>query len=63
MTVDERVSKTLQEKSEFFNSKEGFQELQGFYEELVTRGIIAKQEYSLPLIDTIGQKLYKAHNR
>ena len=57
-TVDE-VQKVLAEKEQEFGSNPEFVRLREFYEEMKNRGLVKKQEYSFPPLDTAGQQLYR----
>lgn len=54
------LQKTIAEKEQGFSSDPEFQRLRDFYEEMKRQGLVKKQEYSLPPLDTTGQGLYQA---
>lgn len=54
------LQKTLAEKEKDFSSDPDYQRLRDFYEEMKRQGLVKKQEYSLPPLDTTGQGLYQA---
>ena len=58
-TVTE-LQKTIAEKEQDFSSDPEFRRLRDFYEEMKRQGLVKKQEYSLPPLDTTGQGLYQA---
>jgi hypothetical protein len=49
-----RVETTLREKGEAFAVDAEFLKLKKFYDEMKEQGIVQKQDYSLPPLDTIG---------
>ena len=54
------LQKTIAEKEQGFSSDPEFLRLRDFYEEMKRQGLVKKQEYSLPPLDTTGQGLYQA---
>ena len=56
MTIEERMRRVLAEHEGPNNPD--FQRLRDFYEEKKREGVIKKQEYTLPQIDTVGRTLY-----
>ena len=57
-TVDE-VQKVLAEKEQDFTADPEFLRLREFYEEMKRKGLVKKQEYSVPPLDTAGQQLFR----
>lgn len=57
-TVDE-VQKVLAEKEQNFAADPEFLRLREFYEDMKRKGLVKKQEYSVPPLDTAGQQLYR----
>ncbi len=57
MTITLALQKTLAEKAQDFAADPDFIRLQEFYKEMKRRGLVRKQEYSLPPLDTVGQTL------
>jgi hypothetical protein len=58
MTIEEKVKQVLAEEKE----REGnpnFQNLREFYETMKKEGLVIKQEYTLPPVDTIGRSLHQ----
>jgi len=55
-----KLERILAEKEKDFRADPAFIRLQEFYEEMKRLGVAKKQEYSLPPLDTIGQRLYQA---
>ncbi len=61
MSIEEKVKQALA-------GSEGpkgpdFQRLRDFYEEKKKEGVIKKQEYTIPPMDTIGRVLYTTRNK
>jgi hypothetical protein len=61
MTIEETMKQVL-EKYSGPNSSD-FQRLREFYEEKKKEGLVRKQEYTIPPIDTVGRTLYTRHQR
>ena len=60
MEIVIELQKTLATKEQNFSSDPEFRRLRDFYEEMKRQGLVKKQEYSLPPLDTTGQGLYQA---
>ena len=60
METTNELQKVLAEKEREFATNSDFVRLRDFYEDMKKRGLVIKQDYSLPLLDTAGQKLYQA---
>lgn len=60
METTHELEKVLLEKEREFASDPDFVRLREFYEEMKRQGVAKKQEYSLPPLDTAGQRLYQA---
>lgn len=60
METTNKLEKVLIEKEREFASDPEFVRLREFYEEMKRQGLAKKQEYSLPPLDTVGQRLYQA---
>lgn len=58
-TINE-LENVLLEKGREFASDPDFVRLRDFFEEMKRQGLAKKQEYSLPPLDTAGQRLYQA---
>ncbi len=56
MTIEEKMQQVLAENREPNNP--GFQRLRDFYEEKKKEGLVTKQEYTIPPIDTVGRAFY-----
>lgn len=56
-TVNE-VRETLEQHGEHLARDPQFCELQEFYQEMVKDGLVLRQEYSLPPLDTVGREIY-----
>lgn len=57
MTLAERVEKSLKEGETVRENKRSFKNLRDFYDAMKKEGVAIKQEYTLPLIDTVGRSL------
>lgn len=60
METTKDLKKILAEKELEFASDPEFVRLREFYEEMKRQGLALKQEYSLPPLDTAGQRIYQA---
>ena len=60
MSIVENVEKVLKEDGEKFAQNPEFKELQEFYSEMQRLGLVTKQEYTLPPLDTGGQRYHEA---
>ncbi len=58
--IVKRMQKEINKYQSNFSKDPKFQELQKFYLEMQAKGIAKRQEYSLPQLDTVGHRLYKA---
>jgi hypothetical protein len=58
MTIEDRVREVLAEEKEREKTHD-FQNLREFYEAMKKEGLVLKQEYTLPPVDTIGRSLYE----
>lgn len=60
------IVKKIQKVQENFESnlssieKNRINDRKNFYQEMLEKGIIIKQDYNLPMVDTIGKKLYQS---
>jgi hypothetical protein len=63
MTISEQVKQVIEAEKPFFESQKSFADLQKFYMEMQTKGLVVKQSYNLPLVDTIGKSLYQSRNQ
>lgn len=59
MAIEDRVREVLAEEKEREKTP-SFQNLREFYEAMKKEGLVIKQEYTLPPVDTIGRSLYEA---
>lgn len=57
MTIEEKMRKVLAEHEEPANPD--FDRLREFYEEKKREGLIRKQEYTLPTMDTVGRTSFR----
>jgi hypothetical protein len=58
MAIEERIQKVLNEGS-MREKNPNFQNLKEFYENMKKAGLVIKQEYNLPPVDTIGRSFYE----
>lgn len=58
MTIKEELSGVIAETAKRFRDDPKFVELEKFYAEMKLRGLVKKQEYSLPPIDTVGHSTF-----
>ena len=63
MKTTTELKKVLAEKEQAFAPSPEFVQLREFYEEMKRQGVVKKQEYSFPHLDTTGQKLYQAQQK
>ena len=54
MTVAKEVEKIVKEDKMGFLKDEYLKKLQAYYEEMRNLGLVKKQEYTLPQLDTVG---------
>lgn len=59
MTIEEKVKEVLAEEKER-EKNPNFQNLRDFYETMKKEGLVVKQEYTLPPVDTIGRSLHQS---
>lgn len=62
MTLEEKVKKVLADEAER-EKNPNFQSLRDFYQAMKKEGLVVRQEYSLPPVDTIGRSLYQASQK
>ena len=60
METTNELQKLLAAKEHELASNPEFVRLREFYEEMKRLGLVTKQEYSLPPLDTGGQRIYQA---
>jgi hypothetical protein len=63
MQTTDELRKVLAEKAQIFAPSPEFIQLREFYEEMKRQGVVKKQEYAVPPLDTAGQKLYQAQQK
>jgi hypothetical protein len=56
MTIEEKMKQVLEKYSGPVSPD--FQSLRDFYEEKKKEGLVRKQEYNIPPMDTVGRVLY-----
>ena len=59
METTDEVRRVLVEKEQAFAADPEFVRLRQFYDEMRRQGLVKKQEYALPPLDTAGQQLYR----
>lgn len=60
MSIVENVEKVLKENGDRLAQNDEFRELRRFYEEMQREGLATRQEYTLPPLDTGGQRFHDA---
>lgn len=63
MTIVEQVKQVIESEKGCFESEQSFADLQEFYDDMQAKGLVIKQTYNLPLVDTIGKSLYQTAPR
>lgn len=58
MSIEERIKEVLVGEKEREKST-NFKTLREFYETMKREGLVIKQEYTLPPVDTVGRSLYE----
>jgi hypothetical protein len=60
-----KLAKEIQRESlvlrDLFKNNSYLRELEQFYTEMLNKGLIKKQEYNLPLPDTVGANFHLQH--
>lgn len=59
MSLTDQIQEALAKEEAARGKNPNFQNLRDFYEEMKKEGIATKQEYTLPLVDTVGRYLYE----
>ena len=59
MAIVQQVKHTIEREESSFQSQQSYTNLRGFYEDMLRKGLVRKNEYDLPLVDTIGKTTYK----
>jgi len=59
MPITEEIKTILKDKQEEMEKKPDYRKFVDKYNDLIERGIIKKQKYEIPPIDTIGARLYQ----
>ena len=63
MSVYENVVAVLKEKEKEYTGNSAYRKFFEHYQELLKRGLIKKQEYEIPPVDTIGTRRYQTEER
>jgi predicted component of type VI protein secretion system len=63
MSAYENVVEILKEKKDEYNSNPDYRKFVERYKELLKRGLIKKQEYEIPPIDTIGTRRFQVEDK
>ncbi len=58
MSISEKLKEVLSNEGQKFAADEDFTKLQAFYSDMQRKGLVLKQQYSLPQLDTIGHTIY-----
>ena len=56
MEIQEKLKATITKESLLFMNDEQYKEFLDYYKKLKDAGIARKEEYSIPLVNTIGSK-------
>lgn len=59
MNTADELEKIISKNREYFETAD-LKNVQEFLSELRRRGLITKQDYNLPPLDTLGKKLYES---
>jgi hypothetical protein len=59
MTLVEQLRMIAEEQAASSPAEQGYRELAEFYDEMVRLGILKKNEYEFPRLDTIGRSLHR----
>lgn len=62
MTIVEQVKDAIKQGEQTFANDPDFAQLQKFYEDMQRKGLVRKQGYSLPQLDTVGRTIYHRIN-
>lgn len=57
--ICDEVKEVVTLSNDKFGNDENYIKMERFYSEMKKLGLIKKQKYDVPLLDTIGRKLYK----
>lgn len=63
MSIYENVIGVLKEKEKTYENNPDYRKLFERYQDLLKRGLIKKQEYEIPPIDTIGKRQYQVEEK
>jgi hypothetical protein len=64
MTIEEKMKEVLAQSGQKGLDSPDFQRLREFYEEKKKEGVVKKQEYTIPPIDTVGRIFYtRCHDK
>lgn len=56
MEIQDKIKKTITKESILFMNDEQYKEFSEYYKKLKDAGIARKEEYTIPLVKTIGTK-------
>jgi len=59
MSIEDRVKQAVEANSTERNKEQDFAKLRDFYTQAQQAGIAQKQTYTIPPLDTVGQRLYQ----
>jgi len=62
MQLSEKLKDVLNKEEQKFATSPEFAELKEFYVDMQRKGLVRKQEYSLPRLDTIGWSIRHREN-
>lgn len=60
MSITKRIKKAIENEKEK-NQESSTTNLNEYYEKVKKLGIVKKQEYNIPPIDTVGRRLYEQY--
>ena len=63
MAIAKQVERVIESEKAYFEDQQSFADLQEFYSEMQAKGLVVKQTYNLPLLDTIGINLYQTAHK
>lgn len=57
MSIEKRVKEIIEKKEKNMKNDKQYQEFMGRYLRMLEQGLVKKQQYEIPPIDTIGKRL------
>lgn len=62
MKTSDKLQDVLKQEGQKLKSSPKFAEIQEFYIDMEQKGLVVRQEYRLPPLDTIGRNIYHQTN-